>query len=175
MRVRRPQVIATDDERVQRPRLLVSAEDFASATNIAARHCGGACEEANEGNNRAQRQQMEPRLMQFSSVSPEPRPAGPDRLDWTSLHRVRRRVDLLVKPLGELARRRCATASAPALTSRISWVISAWRARFIAKVRLSISSAAFLDAFRIAVIRAPCSEAADSAAPEEQVRQIDRQ
>jgi hypothetical protein len=41
-------------------------------------------------------------------------------------------------------------------------VISAWRARFIASVRLSISSPAFFDALRIAVIRAPCSDAADS-------------
>ena len=47
-------------------------------------------------------------------------------------------------------------------TSRISWVISAWRARFICSVRLSISSAAFFEALRIAVIRAPCSDAADS-------------
>src|SRR5215212_10035785 len=53
-------------------------------------------------------------------------------------------------------------ASAPATTSRISWVISACRARFISSVRLSISSPADFDALRIAVIRAPCSEAADS-------------
>src|SRR5438270_10361197 len=53
-------------------------------------------------------------------------------------------------------------ASAPATTSRISWVISACRARFIARVRLSISSPAFLEALRIAVIWAPCLEAADS-------------
>ena len=44
------------------------------------------------------------------------------------------------------ARRRRAT------TSRISCVISAWRARFISSVRRSISSPAFLDALRIAVI-----------------------
>ncbi len=55
-----------------------------------------------------------------------------------------------------------AKASAPPTTSRISCVISAWRARFICSVRVSISSPAFLDAFRIAVIRAPCSDAADS-------------
>ncbi len=53
-------------------------------------------------------------------------------------------------------------ASAPATTSRISCVISAWRARFMSSVSDVISSPAFLDAFRIAVIRAPCSDAADS-------------
>jgi len=37
-----------------------------------------------------------------------------------------------------------------------------WRARFICRVRSSISSPAFSDALRIAVIRAPCSEAVDS-------------
>ena len=41
-------------------------------------------------------------------------------------------------------------------------MISAWRARFIYSVRLSISSPAFFDALRIAVIRAPCSDAVDS-------------
>ena len=54
------------------------------------------------------------------------------------------------------------SASAPATTSRISWVISAWRARFIASVSVSISSPAALEALRMAVMRAPCSEAADS-------------
>ncbi len=54
------------------------------------------------------------------------------------------------------------SASAPATTSRISWVISAWRARFIASVSPSISSPADFVAFRIADIRAPCSDAADS-------------
>ena len=54
------------------------------------------------------------------------------------------------------------SASAPATTSRISWVISAWRARFICSVSVSISSPAFFEAFRIAVMRAPCSDAADS-------------
>ena len=44
----------------------------------------------------------------------------------------------------------------------ISWVISAWRARFISRVRSSIRSFAFSDALRIAVMRAPCSEAVDS-------------
>src|SRR3954465_3408355 len=53
-------------------------------------------------------------------------------------------------------------ASAPPTTSRISWVISACRALFMARVRSSISSPAFFEALRIAVIRAPCSEAADS-------------
>ena len=53
-------------------------------------------------------------------------------------------------------------ASAPATTSRISCVISACRARFIASVMLSISSPADFDALRIAVMRAPCSDAADS-------------
>ena len=41
-------------------------------------------------------------------------------------------------------------------------MIAAWRARFIASVRLSISSPAAFDAFRIAVMRAPCSDAPDS-------------
>ena len=41
-------------------------------------------------------------------------------------------------------------------------MISAWRARFIPRVRLSISSPADFDALRIAVMRAPCSDAADS-------------
>ena len=54
------------------------------------------------------------------------------------------------------------SASAPATTSRISWVISAWRARFIWSVSVSISSPAFFDAFRIAVIWAPWNDAADS-------------
>src|SRR5829696_6726963 len=54
------------------------------------------------------------------------------------------------------------SASAPATTSRISWVISACRARFISSVSRSIRSPAFFDAFRIAVMRAPCSDAADS-------------
>ena len=64
--------------------------------------------------------------------------------------------------LARAAERYCVSASAPATTSRISWVISAWRARFIASVSVSISSPADFEAFRIAVIRAPCSEAADS-------------
>src|SRR5204863_9782104 len=54
------------------------------------------------------------------------------------------------------------SASAPATTSMISWVISAWRARFISSVRSSMISPAFSEALRIAVIRAPCSEAVDS-------------
>src|SRR5215211_2615686 len=37
----------------------------------------------------------------------------------------------------------------------ISWVISAWRWRFAASVRSSISSAALSDALRMALIRAP--------------------
>src|SRR3954452_12879371 len=49
--------------------------------------------------------------------------------------------------------------SPPATTSMISCVISAWRARFISKVRSSMSSPAFSDALRIAVMRALCSEA----------------
>ena len=52
--------------------------------------------------------------------------------------------------------------SAPATTSRISWVISACRTRFISRVRSEITSLALSAAFRIAVIRAPCSEAVDS-------------
>ena len=45
------------------------------------------------------------------------------------------------------ARDYAVSASAPPTTSRISCVISACRARFISSVRLSISSAAFFDAF----------------------------
>ena len=56
----------------------------------------------------------------------------------------------------------CVSASAPATTSRISCVISACRARFIASRSVSISSPAFFEALRMAVIRAPCSDAADS-------------
>ena len=41
-------------------------------------------------------------------------------------------------------------------------MISACRARFIWSVYDSISSPAFSDAFRMAVIRAPCSDAVDS-------------
>ena len=44
----------------------------------------------------------------------------------------------------------------------ISWVISAWRARFISSVRSSMTSPAFSEALRIAVMRAPSSEAVDS-------------
>jgi PemK-like, MazF-like toxin of type II toxin-antitoxin system len=58
--------------------------------------------------------------------------------------------------------RYCVSASAPATTSRISCVISAWRARFICSVSESMSSPAFFDALRMAVMRAPCSDAADS-------------
>ena len=54
------------------------------------------------------------------------------------------------------------SASAPPTTSRISCVISAWRARFMLSVSVSISSPAFFEALRIAVMRAPCSEAVDS-------------
>jgi hypothetical protein len=53
-------------------------------------------------------------------------------------------------------------ASAPATTSRISCVISAWRARLSERVRLSMSSPAFFDAFRIAVICEARKAAADS-------------
>jgi hypothetical protein len=53
-------------------------------------------------------------------------------------------------------------ASAPATTSMISWVISAWRARFISSVRSSMTSPAFCEALRMAVMRAPSSEAVDS-------------
>ena len=41
-------------------------------------------------------------------------------------------------------------------------MISAWRARFISKVRSSMSSPAFCEALRMAVMRAPSSDAADS-------------
>ena len=44
----------------------------------------------------------------------------------------------------------------------ISFVIAAWRTRFIFKVKLSINSLAFFEAESIAVMRAPCSEATDS-------------
>ena len=44
----------------------------------------------------------------------------------------------------------------------ISWVISAWRARFISSVRSSMTSAAFSEALRMAVMRAPSSDAVDS-------------
>jgi hypothetical protein len=54
------------------------------------------------------------------------------------------------------------SASAPATISRISWVICAWRARFIASVSRSISSPAFFEALRIAVICAARNDAADS-------------
>ena len=95
-----------------------------------------------------------------------PRPAAPETTT------VFFAVDIEVAEVSDAARAkefvdlaRCVqavSASAPATTSRISWVISAWRARFIWSVRLSISSPAFFDALRIAVMRAPCSEAADS-------------
>ena len=52
--------------------------------------------------------------------------------------------------------------SAPATTSMISCVISAWRSRFICRVRSLMRSDAFSDALRIAVMRAPCSDAVDS-------------
>ena len=54
------------------------------------------------------------------------------------------------------------SASAPATTSKISCVISACRTRFISRVRSRIMSCAFSDALRIAVMRAPSSDAADS-------------
>ena len=44
----------------------------------------------------------------------------------------------------------------------ISFVIAAWRTRFMFSVSESISSLAFLEAESIAVMRAPCSEATDS-------------
>ncbi len=55
-----------------------------------------------------------------------------------------------------------ASASAPATTSRISCVISACLARFIASVSVSISSPAFFEALRMALICAPRNDAADS-------------
>ena len=66
----------------------------------------------------------------------------------------------LVSPRAD--RRYPESPSAPPTTSKISWVISAWRARFISSVRSSINVLAFSDALRIAVIRAPCSDAVDS-------------
>ncbi len=53
-------------------------------------------------------------------------------------------------------------ASAPATTSRISCVISAWRARLRESVSRSMRSPAFFDAFRIAVICEARTAAADS-------------
>ena len=44
----------------------------------------------------------------------------------------------------------------------ISCVMSAWRWRFICRVYVSISSPAFSEALRMAVMRAPCSDAVDS-------------
>ena len=45
----------------------------------------------------------------------------------------------------------------------ISWAISAWRARFISSVEVvDQAGSAFSEAVRIAVMRAPCSEAVDS-------------
>ena len=76
--------------------------------------------------------------------------------------RRRRRASGRIPRLRNPASRDQVSASAPATTSRISWVISAWRARFISSERLSIISPAFFEAFRIAVIRAPCSDADDS-------------
>ena len=52
--------------------------------------------------------------------------------------------------------------SAPATTSMISCVISAWRWRLASSVRSSINSAALSEALRIADMRAPCSDAVDS-------------
>lgn len=59
----------------------------------------------------------------------------------------------------------CYAAAAPDTTSIISFVIAAWRIRFMFRVRVSISSAAFFDAESIAVIREPCSDATDSSIP----------
>ena len=47
----------------------------------------------------------------------------------------------------------------------ISFVIAAWRMRFMLSVSVSISSPAFFDAESIAVIREPCSDATDSSMP----------
>src|ERR1700721_1879091 len=53
-------------------------------------------------------------------------------------------------------------AAAPLTISIISFVIFAWRARFIISVRESIMSDALLVAESMAVIRAACSAATDS-------------
>jgi hypothetical protein len=53
-------------------------------------------------------------------------------------------------------------AAAPETTSIISFVIAAWRIRFMFNVNEPISSPAFFDAASIAVIREPCSDAIDS-------------
>ena len=52
--------------------------------------------------------------------------------------------------------------SAPATTSMISWVIAAWRSRLNCSVRSLMMSPAFSEALRMAVMRAPCSDAVDS-------------
>jgi len=58
---------------------------------------------------------------------------------------------------------RCHTSdSAPATTSMISCVMSAWRSRLSCSVRSSMISDAFSEALRMAVMRAPCSDAVDS-------------
>ena len=54
------------------------------------------------------------------------------------------------------------SAAAPPTISIISLVIPAWRARFIVRVSESIKSTALFVAASIAVMRAPCSAAADS-------------
>src|SRR5581483_3530822 len=92
----------------------------------------------------------------------EPDPALDEvdrRPGWRDRRRAAARTDLPARPrlvrglAGSPPRGpQAVRASAPATTSRISCVISAWRARFIASVRLSISSPAFFDALRIAVI-----------------------
>src|SRR5437588_7583039 len=53
-------------------------------------------------------------------------------------------------------------AAAPLTISMISFVIFAWRARFMIRVNESIMSVALLVAESIAVIRAACSAATDS-------------
>src|SRR4051812_8206462 len=58
------------------------------------------------------------------------------------------------------------SAFAPPTISEISWVICAWRAWFISRVRLPTSSFALSDAAFIAVRRAASSDAADSSSAE---------
>ena len=91
-----------------------------------------------------------------------------DWIVWCGAHREVKSIAPMVRSdprtpaAAESLQFRYESASAPATTSRISCVISAWRARFICRVTRSISSPAFFEAFRIAVICAPWNEAADS-------------
>ena len=97
---------------------------------------------------------------------------GEGHLDDDALHLLDR-PDVALGPALLLGGLRCGfhsvswvdpyrSPSAPATTSMISWVISAWRCRLAARVRSSMSSPALSDALRMALMRAPCSDAVDS-------------